>query len=276
MPDSSEGVFNLIMAVFLDAQLHEEYPVKQQPPWSCYVELLMGKRRKVIPHSLDFGRGRHGGKRVGAGRKKRSRLVHHAKRQEFVRDSVMHVTIGLREGLCNLRRKREVKAIWRAVAELRESGLVSEDRFRLLQLSVQRDHLHLAVEAKSQPDLSSAIQRLKQRIGHALRRLWKLTRVRGSIYSGRYHVRLAETPTEVRRLFAYVLGNARHHGTWKKASTDPYSTASEFAFWHSSVELTAACDSRPIVSPPRSWLAKTGWKRAGRKGPLHLTEVALP
>lgn len=233
----------------------------------------MGKRKRAVTCELDFGRGKHGGKRVGAGRKKRSREVHHAKREEFAQDSVIHVTIGFREGLVNLRRKKEARAIWRAFFEFREKGAVAEEEFRLLQMSIQRDHLHLGVEANSLRSLSNAMQRLKQRIQSALQRLWKLA---GSLYRGRYHMRVAKTPTEVRRMLAYVLGNGRHHGVWKHALTDPFSTASAFEGWHETTRRTPPVADEPILSRARSWLARTGWKRAGRKGPLHYTEVRLP
>jgi REP element-mobilizing transposase RayT len=186
---------------------------------------------------------------------------------------VVHVTIGFREGLVNLRRKKEAQAIWRAFAAFRDDGAVTEDEFRMLKMSIQRDHLHLGVEAESLQKLSSAIQRLKQRMQSALQKLWGIS---GSLYRGRYHMRVAETATEVRRLFAYVLGNARHHGAWKDASTDPFSTAYWFEEWHRDMQFTPPTETESIVSKARSWLARIGWKHAGRKGPLHYTEVALP
>ncbi len=233
----------------------------------------MRKRKKAVTGELDFGKGPHGGWRKRAGRKKRSRRVHHAKREEFARDSVVHVTISFLGGLPNLRCKKVAKAIWRAITEFRKSGALTEDEFRLIKLSIQRDHMHLGIEAESLKKLSSAIQRLKQRIQAALQKLWGVT---GSIYAGRFHMRVATTATEVRRLFAYILGNGRHHGSWKEASTDPYSTAFWFEGWHWEMQFTPPCEDEPIVSKARSWLARIGWRRAGRTGPLHYTEVVLP
>ncbi len=233
----------------------------------------MKKRKKAVTGKLNFGKGKHGGRRDRAGRKKRSRRVHHAKREEFSRDSVVHATISFRSGLANLRCKKVAKAIWRAITEFRQSGSVTEDEFRLIVLSIQRDHLHLGVEAESSEKLSNAIQRLKQRIQATLQRLWGIT---GTIYAGRFHMRVAKSALEVRRLFSYILGNGRHHGSWKEASTDPYSTGFWFEGWHWEMQFAPPCEPESIVSKARSWFARIGWRRAGRKGLLHYTEVALP
>jgi len=103
---------------------------------------------------------------------------------------------------------------------LLRAGRRDPERFRVLQFSVQRDHIHLVVEAADKRALSSGLQGLAIRVARYVNDL--LGR-RGPLWADRWHGRALKTPREVRNALAYVLGNFRkHHG---RTAASPYGTA---------------------------------------------------
>jgi hypothetical protein len=124
---------------------------------------------------------------------------------------------------------------------------------------VQRDHLHLIVEAEDGRALSRGIQGLAIRLAKALNRV--LCR-RGRVWGDRYHVRALSTPREVRKALVYVLQNWRKHMPGIRG-LDPCSSAVWFSGWRRAIPTEAA--RSPVVAP-RSWLAAVGWRRLGLIG----------
>ncbi|MEM7310153.1 MAG: transposase [Planctomycetota bacterium] len=136
--------------------------------------------------------------------------------------------------------------------------------FRVLQYSVQSNHIHLIAEGHSRLRLARGMQGLGVRIAKRLNRLWKR---RGRVFRHRYHDRILRTPTEVRRTLLYVLQNARKHGVALGPSAlDPCSSARWFNGWRERRD--------PVRSPlpsARTWLLRVGWRIRGllsaREGP---------
>src|SRR5438128_10143214 len=89
-------------------------------------------------------------------------------------------------------------------------GLAKASRggLRVLHFSVQRDHLHLLVEAVDGCVLSRGLQGLAIRIAKAVNRV--LGR-RGRVFSDRFHAHALRTPREVRNALVYVLQNWAKH-----------------------------------------------------------------
>ncbi len=81
--------------------------------------------------------------------------------------------------------------------------------FRVVHFSVQRDHVHLLVEASNRITLSSGMRGLAIRIA---RRLNRALRRRGSVFGDRWHGHALRSPREVRNALAYVLFNGTKHG----------------------------------------------------------------
>src|SRR5690242_3120258 len=85
-----------------------------------------------------------GGKRRGAGRKPNGARagVPHRLRPTFKRTMPLHVTLRMADHVWNLRSRRSFRVLERALS-------VAADRFgaRIVQFSVQRNHIHLLVEA---------------------------------------------------------------------------------------------------------------------------------
>lgn len=194
-----------------------------------------------------------GGPRPGAGRKPgpgRPR-VPHVRRAPHNPRCPVHATLRARAGLPSLRGRRVFGAIRRAFAG------ASGDSFRLLQFSVQSDHLHLLVEADAPTRLSRGLQGLAIRVAKAINRA---LRRHGTIWADRYHARVLATPREVRNALVYVLQNWKKH-LFGADGLDPRSSAASFTGWQTRVSI--ATQRAPVVGP-RTWLARVGWLQHGR------------
>src|SRR5689334_1081215 len=153
----------------------------------------------------------HGGKRRGAGRKpngSRSRERHEARHEHDPRHPV-HVTIRIVGNVGGLRRRDIYLA-------LREATIVTSKRedFRIAHMSIQRDHIHLIVEADHKTALSKGVQGFSI---SAARQINKAITARGGdrrtgkVISDRFHARPLTSPRAVRNAISYTLNNWRHH-----------------------------------------------------------------
>ncbi len=138
------------------------------------------------------------GKRPGAGRKARGprSSERHRARPAIDARHPLHVTIRARPGL-KLRRR----AGWLAVRHALTIAYRRHD-FRICQVSVQGNHIHLIVEADTHMALARGMQGFQ--IACA-RRFNALTRRSGGMFADRYHPRPLATLREVRNALAYVL-----------------------------------------------------------------------
>ena len=157
----------------------------------------------------------------------------------------LHVTLRMAPHVYNLRSRRSFRVI---AAALRLGG----DRFdvRVVEFSVQGNHIHLLVEAPDRGALARALQGLSIRVAKGLNRMMGR---KGRVFDDRYHARILRTPTEVRHAIHYVLGNAHKHAaergeTYAPGYVDPFSSAG----------------ARDVALPPaQTWLLRVGGKRAG-------------
>ena len=181
---------------------------------------------------------RRGGRRDGAGREpvgKRA-LVAHSPRARVTRHTPVFVTTKLVEGLPSLRRER-------TLALLRDTLRAGADRFgfRLVEYSIQSDHLHLVVEAQDERALGRGMKGLLVRLAKALNRAWDR---RGRVLRDRYHARVLKTPREVRQVLVYALHNAKKHGA-RILGIDAYSSGPWFGGWADRSPLADRPHPRP-------------------------------
>jgi hypothetical protein len=110
---------------------------------------------------------------------------------------------------------------------------------------VQRDHLHLLIEAESKEALARGMQGLAIRSAKGLNRSWR--RRVGSVFAERYFVRAVQTAKEIKRALGYVLNNARKHGVWSSPTApDPFSSGRWYSGWWEGLGNTC----RPLRAPP--------------------------
>ena len=187
-------------------------------------------RRAAKQQRLPF----HGGPRQNSGRQRGNRTSH-AARPRFEKPTPVHVTLRMRSHVWNLRSQRCYRRICAAFEKAR-------GRFgaRLVEYSVQGNHLHLIIEADDGAALSRAMQGLTIRIAKALNALMDRA---GRVFDDHYFSRLLRTPTELVRAIRYVLANAAHH--FGRSSADPFSSQ-------------ALPKATPLLAEPVSWLLRKG------------------
>jgi REP element-mobilizing transposase RayT len=214
---------------------------------------------------LALHRGTHGGRRPGAGRKPGSNpQIRHRSRPHFPRSLPCHVTLKAAPGLPSLRRADVVRAV---VASFRKGA--DRGSFRLLEFSIQDDHLHAIVEADGSEALGRGMKSLAARFARAVNRA--LGR-RGQVVRDRYHLHVLGSVREVRNAIRYVLLNARKHlaklgrALPRVARVDPASSGPWFAGWRPGIRLPEPIGPSPVTAP-RTWLAREGWRRLGLLDP---------
>lgn len=187
-----------------------------------------------------------GGKRKGAGRKPAGAKAggSHRPRPALRRRLPVHVTLRMADHVWNLRSRRGFRVV-RAALE------VGADRFgvRVVQLSVQGNHLHLLVEAADRVALGRAMKGLAVRLAKGLNHMMG---TQGRVLAERYHAHVLATPTEVRRAMRYIRDNAKQHAAargerYAPGYVDPYSS-----------EAPAAGLALPAAT---TWLVREGWRR---------------
>jgi hypothetical protein len=155
----------------------------------------------------------------------------------------------------------------------------------LVHFSVQRDHLHLLVEASDRRALSRGMQGLSIRVARATN--GELGR-KGRVFADRYHARALTTPRAVRFALRYVLLNVhKHEGRGARANEGRGARAVPFGFvnpcssaaWFEGFSRpgglvfgAAECradfargglaEDAPVVAA-RTWLLGVGYRRAG-------------
>jgi REP element-mobilizing transposase RayT len=220
------------------------------------------------PKQLVMTFGTWGGWRPGAGRKpskRRDKKVLHHKRPRLTRRCPAHVTLKVHRDVASLRNKARCKVIRGAFV-----AACSYPGARIIDWSIQANHLHLIVEADSTQQLSRAMQGFCIRVALGLNRL--LGR-KGAVFTERYHLRVLATPREIRNARAYVINNFRRHAApagrhVDRDWVDPYSSWVWFDGWRdlTPAHTALARETRAgpkTVSDAKGWLLRVGWRRRG-------------
>jgi len=213
---------------------------------------------------------RHGGKRANAGRKRGPgrRREPHTRRLALNRRFPAHIVIRVERDVGQLRRRRAYHAFRWALCTV-----LSRPDFRIVHLSIQREHVHLVVEAESKKALANGMRALQIAAARYLNQAVSIERGnerRGRVFVDRYHARILETPREVRNAVGYVVNNWRHHREDHDAPgrrVDPYSSGVNFGGWKELDESPFVFGvpdgfSRLSTSRPQTWLLRQGWKRS--------------
>ena len=216
-----------------------------------------------------------GGKRAGAGRppKGKRSSERHKKRPRLKRSHPLHVVLRVVPEVGRLRRRNLYRAI-------RQGMIVTLNRhdFRICDVSIQGNHIHLIVEADDQRALARGMQGFQiSTAKHINRAISKETgrRRTGQVFADRYHAEPLTTPTQVRNALAYVRNNWRRHGEDRKLpgrAFDPFSSGEYSDGWNDGAQLFwfgANEDLLPICRP-QSWLRSVGWRKAGSLSPWEI------
>lgn len=203
-----------------------------------------------------------GGARLGAGRKPSAAGLRHTPHRSRGAHRAAHpVHVTMRAGSRSLRHPFIAKTVLGSFRAANRAG------FRIVHYSIQANHLHLIVEAKSAASLSSGMRGLAVRIA---RRVNPLLFRRGPLWVARWHGVELTSPRQVRNALVYVLRNHVKHSAARSDATDPRSSAASFDGFASAG--TARAGPRPSAHAiaAQTWLLCVGWKRHGL---IRLSEV---
>ncbi len=192
--------------------------------------------------------------------------VRHRVRPEHKKWQPVHVTLRGVHGLPSFRAQVLYPAFERAVRQTRR-----ED-FRIVEFSIQNNHVHLVVEADDNDALARGMKSFSVRAN----RLYNAAhgRMRGKVWSDRYHCHELKSPFEVRKALVYCLQNfKKHNGIAEGVRTiDACSSARWFRGWNAERTYLTDDDARP-GELPRTQLLRILWKKHGLIDP---TERPLP
>jgi REP element-mobilizing transposase RayT len=174
--------------------------------------------------------------------------------------------VRVRPGVPPLRTRRFLREFSRTLRASCERG-----EFRVAHYSIQRDHVHLIIEAAGKEALARGMKSIAARIARAVNRVFARE---GPALFGRYHLRALRTPREVRNALAYVLLNARKHWRERHGSPPPErmdeaSSGRWFDGWRRAVGLLGWREP-PDVARPHTWLLRVGWRRHGLIDPAEV------
>ncbi len=223
-------------------------------------------------------RSRHWGKPGPKPAPERAGFLPHRKRPEHDESHPVLVTARCVANLPSLRSQILVRAITAQLGRGIRRGI------RVVQYSMQDNHLHMIVEADDRTKLARGMQWLLSRIAFEVNRLALRS---GRVFRDRNHRQAIINPTQMRRALAYVLLDWRKHRLQKGDPIfhvidriDECSSASWFQGWSPDFappsDLLARVRAGPCVRPatPKTWLARGGWTRGG--GPIRFDELLRP
>jgi putative transposase len=191
--------------------------------------------------------------------------VAHRRRPVLSRHNPLHVTLRVLDGVGRLRCRKGfgvVRAVMLLVARTKTG-------FRIIDISIQGNHLHLVCEADDKDALRAGVAAFKISFARRLNRAFDR---RGSVFADRYHTEVLTCPRQVRNAVSYVLNNWRKHHEDRAATTrvDPFSTG--YAYPHWAERYTYPFTDPAVLLPrgePRTWLLTAGLLR---QRPISLTE----
>ena len=180
----------------------------------------------------------------------------HSSRPELKKGNVAHVTIKLRAGLPSLRSAKPLDVVRTAIGRVNAKGLV-----RIVEYSVQSNHVHMLVEAGNSADPSRGMASLNTGLGMRLNRLWDRTG-QGSVFMERFHLVVISSPSQMRKALNYVLQNSMHHGLRLK-TLDPCSSSPSFGGWKQfqGSKAVARAAAWCVSAKPQTWLLRVGWQK---------------
>jgi REP element-mobilizing transposase RayT len=191
----------------------------------------------------------------------------HVKRPEVFWGEAVHVTLRCVVGLPTLRHP---------VSERIIVGIFTAERsrkgFRLVNYSIQGNHLHLICEGVDEVAVSRGVQRITSRVARALNKRWER---RGRLFADRFHGEVIRTPKHMRNALRYVYLHVHRH---KAASgvvyvgTDPFTSTKWFDGWAHLREPPPMPTARDPVTRGKCWLLQEGWLKGG--GPIRTDEMA--
>lgn len=153
--------------------------------------------------SFNLSKGKHGGRRPGAGRKRiHSKGVAHQVREKVKKSYPLHINFKVVKNVPGLRNKQIMKALIKAILNSRLKGL------KVQHYSLQHNHVHLIVEASSNAILTKGMRSLTVTFAKRINAHFKRS---GQVQKERYHLNVLKSLKEVKNAINYVVHNDQKH-----------------------------------------------------------------
>lgn len=172
----------------------------------------------------------------------------HARRERLPRSYPAHVTLKVAPDVWNLRGDRVMQEIRTVFWQMRGAA-----GMHLTQFSIQRNHLHLIVEAEGHASFSLGMKMLCVRLAARINRIMGR---RGKVFPERFHMHILRSPREVEHAIRYVRDNSRIHARregrpWRQA-IDPCTGGPHRTHF--------PAKNRYLIVEPRTWLLRRAWQ----------------
>ncbi|MBC7712718.1 MAG: transposase [Rhizobacter sp.] len=139
----------------------------------------------------------------GAGRKAiHDKGIRHIEREAIKKDTVLHLTLKITREKAALKNKMILKCLHHSIKKARGLGL------KVIQYTLEYDHIHLLVEASDKVQLGIGMQSLGISLSKGIN---KIKAQKGKVFKNRYHFRKLSTPKEIKNVLNYILGNGIKH-----------------------------------------------------------------
>ena len=185
----------------------------------------------------------------------------HSTRPRVTRHQPVHVSLPIEKVVGRMRTRAGYRAVRRGIAVC--MGRVD---MRIVQASIQANHVHLLVEADDERALSRGLRAFMTACARSINAQRART---GRVFAGRYCMTLVTSPRQARNTLAYVINNWRRHRddrgatATRIAAIDPYSSGARFDGWADAPErseMPAGYEPLPVKGAC-SWLLTIGWRR---------------
>lgn len=231
---------------------------------------MSGLVSRAIPRPAGAKK-KHGGWRPNAGRKRSRELRYdpsHAKRPELSFKHPVHVMLRTSWRVPRLRQRKGYHAIRRVLL-----FCLGGDDFRVVHISIQKNHIHLIVEAANKDALRRGMQRFAIRAARAINAAFDRE---GKVFAFRYHAKQIKTARYARNAISYVLNNWRRHREdyyegEQDTVFDVFSSAASFAGWSGGYKPRPRDPAVLLpVSAPRTQLLQFDWELYGLIDPWEM------
>ncbi len=200
-----------------------------------------------------------GGKRKGAGRPNKTKTVNHMKRPLVNLKKPLHLTMRLKDGKPNLRKRHLLREFKNCLGNAKKKGL------HIIHFSLQSNHIHMIAEARDNKSLSAGMKSLVGKMARTV------SRGKGAVFVGRFHLKEIRDPRQMKNVLEYVLLNHAKHANLIEY-IDQFSSGGIFRHWKSLLgrkfrgliyeQVKEDGATATYLSEPTSWLCSVGWMRA--------------
>jgi REP element-mobilizing transposase RayT len=247
------GPFVNIGEIIMDTGARRDYGVDmaRKRPRKRHVQLSFKKVDKN-------GQGRIG---KNAGRKPKGKRAgeRHKTRSEVDSRQPQHAVLRVGSDVKWLRTEKAYRAVRRALVTVLDRGA----EFRIVQISVQGNHIHLLCEASDKVALGKGMQAFAI---SAAKHLNRVHRRSGTVFPDHYHVEAIDSVRQACHALSYVLNNWRKHKQDGRGlldgRIDPFSSGVLFDGWKERTQSVTVPEGyeAPRVSAARTWYLTSGYK----------------